>query len=185
MDRHLIDRWTDNTAFGVVLIFSSVLVLPVLALGLVISIGMVAAAAFGGTAVLEGAVIVALSFGGAIGLFGWLRAHLKHRTGEGNPTATILCLVIGTATALAVSAIVTVPVVDAVRAPWGGLEDVWPALPFIGANAVWAVCGIAWIQRLMHRYAQRTGRAFDGMPVVMVSVALALATSAALITTGL
>jgi hypothetical protein len=185
MDRHLIDRWTDNTAFGVVLIFSSVLVLPVLALGLVVSVGMVAAAVVGRTAVLEGAVIVALSFGGAIGLFGWLRAHLKGRANAGNPTATILCLVIGAVTALAVSAIVTVPVVDAVRAPWGGLADVWPALPFIVANAVWAVSGIGWIQRLMHRYAQRTGHAFDGVPVVMVFVAIALAAAVGLISTTL
>jgi hypothetical protein len=185
VDRYLIERWTDNTTFGVVLIFSSVLVLPVLALGLVVSLGMLVAAVVGQTAMLEGAVIVALSFGGAIGLFGWLRAHLKEGAGERSPTATITCLAVGTATAVAVSAIVTVPVLDRLREPWGGLDDVWPALPFIVANVVWAISGIAWIQRLMYRYKGRTGRAFDGMPAVLLFVAIALVAAVALISTTL
>ena len=35
--------------------------------------------------------------------------------------------------------------------------------------------GIARMQRLMRRYAERAGRAFDGLPIVLLLTAIALA----------
>jgi hypothetical protein len=51
---------------------------------------------------------------------------------------------------------------------------------FVLANLLWAFAGIAWMQRLMDRYAERTGQAFDGLPVVLLFTALALAIAATL-----
>jgi hypothetical protein len=51
---------------------------------------------------------------------------------------------------------------------------------FAAANLVWAVAGIARIQRLLNRYAEKTGRAFDGLPVVLLFTAIALVIAAAL-----
>ena len=187
MRRHSIDRWTDTTTFGIVLIFSAVLLLPVLALGLVVSFVMLVVAVAEQTAELAGAVVVVLSAGGAVGMFGWLRAHHQvKRPTMHNVTATLLCLAVGIATALAVGAIVMVPTVEAaLRSPWGSPAAAWPGVLFVAAHAVWALSGIAWVQRLSLRYAEHTGRPFDGIPIIVLLVAIALATAAALIATAL
>ena len=51
---------------------------------------------------------------------------------------------------------------------------------FATANLVWAFAGIARMQRLMRRYEERAGRAFDGLPVVFLFTAIALAIAATL-----
>ena len=51
---------------------------------------------------------------------------------------------------------------------------------FAGANLVWAFAGIARMQRLMGRYEERAGRAFDGLPVVLLFTAIALVIAATL-----
>jgi hypothetical protein len=186
MHRSLIDRWTDTTPFGVVLAMSSALVFPVLGVGLFISFWMIGAAVMERTVELIGAVIVVLSVGGAAGIVGWLRARHQLRLPDSlSMTATLVFLSIGAATALAVSAIVVVPVSAAMMQPWGAPMEAWPGLLFPLANIVWALHGIGWMQRLMRRYAEDTGRPFDGMPTVALVITLALAIAAALITTTL
>lgn len=183
MDRHLIERWTDTTAFGVALVFAGTLALPVLAFGVIVSVGLVVAAVVEQTANPMGTVIVVLSAGGAIGVIGWLRAHRGTSAPEGhNVTATLVCLVVGAVTALAVGAIAAAPIVISLRDPWIRLAEVWPAGLFVAAHVVWVLAGIGWMQRLTRRYAEHTGRAFDGLPAASLCVAIALAAAAALVT---
>ena len=186
MERSPIDRWTDTTAFGVVLAMSSVLVFPVLGVGLIASFWMIAAALVERTAELVGAVVVVLTVGGAAGMLGWLRARNQVASLDSlSLTATLVFLSVGTATALAVGAIVAVPLSAAMMQPWGAPVEAWPALLFPVANLVWALHGIGWMQRLMRRYAEQTRRPFDGMPTVALVITIALAIAATLITTAL
>jgi hypothetical protein len=128
-------------------------------------------------------VVVVLSAGGAIGVIGWVRALRGIRRPEGhNVTATLVCLVVGTATALAVGAFAATPMVAGLREPWGPAAVAWPAALFVAAQAVWVLAGIGWMQRLMRRHAEHTGRAFDGIPVVLLFVAIGLGVAAALLT---
>jgi len=186
MDRSLIDRWTDTTPFGVVLAMSSVLVFPVLGAGLIVSLLMIGAAVVARTAELVGAVVVVLTVGGAAGILGWLRARAQvTRADSLSMTVTLVCLSIGTATALAVGAIVAIPLSAAMMEPWGAPAEAWPGLLFPVANVIWAQHGIGWMQRLVRRYSEQTGRPFDGMPTVALVMTIALAMAAALITTTL
>jgi hypothetical protein len=180
MDRHLVERWTDTTTFGVALVLAGTLALPVLALGVIVSVPMIGFALFEQTVEPLGAVVVVLSAGGAIGVIGWVRALRGIRRPEGhNVTATLVCLVVGTATALAVGAFAATPMVGSLRESWGPATVTWPAGLVVAAHAVWVLAGIGWMQRLMRRHAEHTGRAFDGIPVVLLVVALTLALVAA------
>jgi len=183
MDRHLVERWTDTTTFGVALIFAGTLALPVLALGVIVSVVMIGVALFKQTVEPFGTVVVALSAGGAIGVIGWLRARRGISSPDGHDvTATLVCLVVGIATALAVGAFSAAPIVVYLRKPWGPVAAAWPAGLFAAAHAVWVLAGIGWMQRLMRRHAEHTGRAFDGIPVVLLFVAMGLGAAAALLT---
>jgi hypothetical protein len=189
MDRHLIDRWTDTTTFGVALAFAVALALPVLALGIIVSVAMIGVAIFEQRIGPFGPVVVVLSVGGVIGVVGWARARQGSSRPEGhNVTATLVCLVVGTATALAVGAFAATPMVGGLREPWGPAAvawtaaAAWPAALFVAAHAVWVLAGIGWMQRLMRRHAEHTGRAFDGIPVVLLFVAMGLGAAAALLT---
>ena len=182
MDRPLLDRWTDTTVFGVALAISGAMVFPVLALGLVVSVGMVGFAFAQQTTEVFGAVIVVLAAGGAVGVIGWMRArHQVWSPEEYNLTATLVCLVVGAITALAVGAIVAVPL----SAMMPERAYAWPGFLFVAANVVWGLHGIGWMQRLARRYAEETGRAFDGIPTVALVITIALAVAATLITTAL
>ncbi len=183
MDRALIDRWTDTTAFRIALALSSALVLPVLALGILVTI-------LGGTVLLaehaavgfEQVAFGLLSVGGALGLVGYVRALLGVRKPERhNVAATLICLMAGIATALAVAGYSIVGTLDGLREPW--TSPAWLSLTtlFASANLVWALSGIAWLQRLPRRYTERTGRVFDGLPTLLLFVAVTLAAAAAAI----
>jgi hypothetical protein len=187
MNRPLIERWTDTTVFRFVLFFSGVLVMPVLALGVLTTV-------IGGTLLviepsaieLEQAMFGLLSAGGALGVVGYARAHLGVRNPHRhNVTATLLCLAAGILTALAVAGYAMFGTFAASRSPWE--TPAWVAVTtlFAAANVVWAVAGIAWLQRLPRRYAERTGAAFDGVPALFLFVAVALATAAMAIATTL
>jgi hypothetical protein len=184
MERALIDRWTDTAAFRAALFFSAVLVLPVLALGLVTTVGMLVAA--GGSAqlsVLDGGSIALPSLGGALGIAGLVRAQWAARTAKRhNVTVTLICLAIGIATALGVAGVVVAELVTNALAL--GKWRVWASIAaaFVAAHACWVLWGIAWMQRLMRRYAERTGHAYDATPAILLGVAIALATSAAFVT---
>jgi hypothetical protein len=183
MGRHLIERWTDTTTFGVALAFAGALALPLLGLGVIVSVGLIVGALVEQTANPLGTVIVALSAGGAIGVIGWVRALRGiNRPEEHNVTLTLVYLVIGTVTALAVGAISSVPMVVSLREPWELPTDAWPVVLFVAAHMVWVLAGIGWMQRLTRRYAEHTGRAFDGIPAALLCVAIALAAAAALVT---
>lgn len=195
MDRHLVERWTDTTTFGVALVFAGTLALPVLALGVVISVVMIGVALFEQTVGPFGPVVVVLSAGGVIGVIGWVRARQGFSKPEGhNVTATLLCLLVGTGTALAVGAFAAAPIVMPVPESWGPVAAawpaaavwpaavVWPAAMFVAAHVVWVLAGIGWMQRLMRRHAEHTGRVFDGIPLVLLCVAITLAAAAALVT---
>jgi len=187
MHRHFIDRWCDTTAFRIALGLSGVLVLPVLALGVMVTLigGSIMIAE--PSAVELGQVVFALlAVGGALGFVGYLRAHFGSKDpGRHNVTATLLLLTAGVLAALSVGGGVLV---------WAlvmGIE-MWPrdlhdgtAVFVLGglfatANLVWAFAGIARMQRLMRRYEERAGRAFDGVPVVLLFTAIALAIAATL-----
>ena len=187
MDRASIDRWTDTVGFRIALALSAALVLPVLALGVLTTVVGGAVLFAEQTAVgLEQAAFGMLSAGGVLGLVGYGRALVGVRKpARHNVTVTVLCLAAGVATALAVAGYSAVGTLDRVREPW--VSPVWVSLTtlFAAANVVWALSGIAWMQRLPRRYIERTGRAFDGIPVLILFVAITLATAAALITTGL
>jgi hypothetical protein len=164
-------------------------VLPVLLVG-------IAATAVGGAKVLvyglpnelepEAIVIALLSCGGACGFAGYLRARRSCTAPfRRNVTATLTLLAAGVLSALSVAAIVAVSTVDAAR----DLSGVGPLLllggVFAAANLAWAGAGIAWMQRLLHRYAEKTGRAFDVVPVVLLLVAISLGMAAILATATL
>jgi hypothetical protein len=171
MRRQLIDRMTDTPAFAVVLFLSGLVVLPVLALGVLVSpfflIGGPAAAGAGGL------VFIVLSTGGAIGIVGWLRARWGARTPERhNIGLTLAFLAIGIATALAVGGIIAYFAITDART-WTDPKLIATAV-FVFAHGVWIVGGIAWIERLMFSYAVRTGRIFDAIPVALLLVALGL-----------
>jgi hypothetical protein len=187
MDKSLIDRWTDTTGFRFVLLFAGLLVMPVLAVGALTTV-------IGGTVLLvessavelEQAVFGLLSAGGVLGVAGYLRTHHGARNPDRhNVTATLLCLAAGIATALAVAGYTVFGTIDGLRSPWGSTTRVSLTALFAAANVVWAVSGIAWMQRLPRRYAERTGVAFDGVPALLLFVAVTLATAAATIATTL
>jgi hypothetical protein len=186
MARSRIDRWTDTTPFDVVLAMSSVLVFPVLGAGVIASLWMIGAALVERTAELIGAVVVVLAVGGAAGILGWLRARYQVASPESlSVMATLVFLSIGTATALAVGAIVAVALSAAMMHPWRAPVEAWPGLLFPVANLVWALNGLGWMQRLVRRYAEQTGRPFDGMPTVALVITITLAVAATVITTTL
>jgi hypothetical protein len=186
MDRSLIDRWTDTTAFRIALAVSGALVLPVLALGVLLTvIGSAVLLAEKATVGLEPLAFGALSVGGVLGLVGYGRALAGARKpARHNVTATLVCLTFGVVTALIVAAYSVLGTLDGFRQLWASPMLVSLATLFTTANVVWALSGIAWMQRLPRRYTERTGRAFDGMPVLILLVAITLATAAALITTA-
>jgi hypothetical protein len=186
MERSLVDRLADTTAFRVLLALSGCAVLPVLGIGVLMT-------AIGGAALVSapqrievGQVAFGLlALGGALGMIGWVRVLIGLRApARHSVAATLLLLAAGILAALAVAGFVAVVVIEAARlrawpdaAAWLGLGAL-----FVAANLVWALAGVASIQRLLRRYAESTGRLFDTLPVVLLSVAIALATAAVLTT---
>jgi hypothetical protein len=186
MERSLIDRWTDNAAFRLALFFSGLIAVPVLLLGLLGTVSLLVAAVARQRAELEGAAFVLLSLGGALGFLGYLRAHRAARDPSGHAmTTTLLCLAIGVVTALGVAGFIAAEAIESWLSPWGSARWLAFAAPFGAANVVWALAGVAWIQRLSYLYAEETGRRFDTVPAMMFFVAVALATSAVLVMTSL
>ena len=187
MDRPVLDRWTDTTVFRAVLLFSGMAVLPVLALGVLTTV-------IGGSALLmqrsavdlEQGLFGVVAIGGALGFVGYARAHVTARNlVRHNITATLLCLAAGVAAALAVAGYVLFVALEGLRSPWREPREVLLTTLFAVASIMWAVSGVAWMQRLPHRYAEKTGRAFDSLPGVLLFVAIALVTAAVLTTTTL
>ena len=187
MDRSVLDRWTDTTVFRLALLLSGMAVLPVLALGAFVTvIGGTAMVYSHSTVELEEAVFGLLSVGGILGFFGYLRAHVAAK----NParlsvTATLIFLAAGVAAALVVAGYSAFGTLYGLRNPWGLPMMAVPSALFSAANVVWAVSGVAWMNRLSHRYAETTGRAFDTLPAVLLLVVLVLATAAVLKTATL
>jgi hypothetical protein len=188
MVRHAIDRWADTTAFRVALVFAALGVLPVLFVGVGMTlVGGLKAFVYGWPGELElGAMALPLlSAGGACGFVGYVRALSGMKKPQRhNVTATLVLLTAGVLAAISVAGIVIATVLGA-GLPYREAANVLVAAAlFAAANLLWAFSGIAWMQRLLHRYRETTGRAFDGLPVVLLFVALALAT-AAVITTAM
>jgi hypothetical protein len=186
MERHAIERWTDATAFGVALGLAGAMVVPVLALGVLVTV-------IGGSFLiqerasieLEQAVFGLVSVGGLLGFIGYVRAHRGAKSPAcHNVTATLLFLSAGVATALAVAGAVVIGTLYGIRSA-GSLGWVWATTAFASANVVWVFAGIASMQRLMRRYAEKTGRAFDGLPLVLLFVVISLVVAAALMTASL
>lgn len=185
MHRHVIDRWTDTTVFRCMLVISAMAVLPVLFMGVTTTLfGAVVmiAGRFDSELGLGSVAIGLLSLGGALGFLGYQRAHwgvkdpLLH-----NMTVTLVFLAAGVLAALSVAGFVVAMSISGSLEPWG--SDLWLIVPsalFAAANLVWAFSGVAWMQRLLTRYAEQTGRAFDGLPVVLLSTAIALVIAATL-----
>jgi hypothetical protein len=135
---------------------------------------------------LEEVAFGMLSAGGVLGLVGYGRALVGVRKPDRhNVTATLLCLAAGVVTALAVAGYCAVGALDGVREPW--VSPVWVSLTtlFAAANVVWAVSGVAWMQRLPRRCVEQTGRKFDGLPTLLLFIAVALAVTATAITMSL
>jgi len=189
MNRHVFERLYDTVAFGIALGLSGALVVPVLLMGISMTISGGVTLLFGQSAMELKPAYVAfalLSIGGALGFTGYVRA----RWGEKDPTAhnvtaTIVFLAAGVPAALSVVGVI----VALMLSVWleTGESPLWllPSGAFAAANLVWALAGIARMQRLLRRYAEHTGHAFDGVPVLLLLVALALATAAAFVATTL
>lgn len=182
MYRPLLVRWTDTAAHRLMLVLAGILVLPVLGMGVVTTL-------LSGVVILteplniglEQLVFALLSIGGALGILGYVRAHLGAREPDRhNVTATLVCLAVGTLVAFAVAGFVVAQAVASWRAPWS--RNAWLGLAalFAAANLVWALAGVAWMQRLPCCYAAKTGRVFDSLPVVLLLLAIALAIAAVL-----
>ncbi|HEX5048577.1 MAG TPA: hypothetical protein VFX89_15790 [Gammaproteobacteria bacterium] len=175
MDKALVDRITDTRTFTALFWLSGIVVLPVLALGVLFSPLYLSGGLLGEPVAFA---FVALTTGGAIGVTGWIRAHLAMREPERHGiTLTLLCLAIGIVTALAVAA-------GTVVATLSGSEDSWdraawlsavPAAGFAAAHLVWVLGAVGWMERVARRYRERTGRAFDTIPFVFLIVAIGLA----------
>jgi hypothetical protein len=182
MRRHAIDRWTDTTGFRFMLLVAALAVVPVLALGVLTTVFGVGAVILSGANVeIEHAAVGLLSSGGVLGFAGYLRAHagVKHPERHGI-TMTLVYLSAGIVTALAVAGVALSGALDLWENPWDARPWVAAPLLFAAANLVWVISGIAWMQRLTSRYAARTGRVFDGLPVLLLGLSIALGVAAAL-----
>lgn len=182
MVRRAIDRWADTTVFRVALMFAALGVFPVLLLGIGVTvIGAAKVLAYGWPGDLEpGAIALALlSMGGTCGFAGYWRAHRGVKDPRRhNVTATLVLLAAGVLTAIQVAGIVVTVVLGSGSGFWTARHLYVAAALFAAANLVGAFSGIAWMQRLLHRYRESTGVAFNGLPVLLLCVALALATAA-------
>jgi hypothetical protein len=186
MRKALIDRWTDTAAFRALLFVSALAVLPVLGVGVIMTLIGSAALLHAPSALdVEAAVFAALALGGLLGFAGYWRAHVVAKRREPRDlTATIVCLASGVVAAFCVALFVALELVNGWLASGFDFGLVLGGA-FVGANLVWAISGVAWMQRLARGYAERAGRRFDDLPVLMLCVASALATAAALIGTTL
>jgi hypothetical protein len=186
MDRSLLERWFDTTAFGIALGLSGAVVVPVLALGvLVTAIGGAFMIAEPSSLGLYQAVFGLLTVGGTLGFMGYLRAHQQDNDlRRYNMTATFVFLTSGVLAALSVGGIVLGTFVLSRDAREQDSLVALGAL-FTTANLVWAVAGIARMQRLSRRYAEKYGRVFETLPVILLFVAITLAVASAVATTTL
>ena len=187
MRRHAIDRWTDTRTFRFMLVFASLAVVPVLAAGVLTTV-VGAGAIILSPSTFDGvhAAFALLATGGVLGLLGYLRAHAGAKQPERHGvTATLICLAAGILAALAVVGVAVFCALELLRNPWDA--GPWGAAPLLlaAANLVWVASGVAWMQRLLRRYTERTGRPFDSLPVVLLSVSIALAVAALVQTTTL
>jgi len=187
MPRHPIDRWSDTTVFGIALGISGALVLPVLALGVMVTaIGGSVMIAEPSAVELWQVAFALLAVGGALGFVGYLRAHFGIKDPcRHNVTATLLFLTAGVLAALSVAGAVSVWALVVAIERWprdfhDGAAFLALGALFATANLVWAFAGIARMQRLTRRYEERAGRAFDGLPVVLLFTAIALVIAATL-----
>jgi hypothetical protein len=183
MRRHLLERWYHTTAFGIALGLSGALVLPVLALGvLVTAIGGTVMIARSSAVELGQLAFALLSVGGTVGFVGYLRAHRGVKDPpRHNVTLTLAFLTAGVLAALSVAGVVLVTAVEIWRREArDGESFLVLGAVFAVASLVWALAGIARMQRLMERWTEETGRAFDVVPVVLLFTAIALAIAAIL-----
>lgn len=189
MQRRAIDRWADTKLFRAALTLAALPVAPVLLVGIaLVCVSSIKVFAYGWPVDLEpGAIaVLLLTTGGVCGFVGFARAHRGcSAPREHNVTATLVLLAAGVLAAIGVAGIVLGAVLQA-GIPWRSASHVYVAAAlFAAANLVWAFAGIAWMQRLMRRYGEATGRAFDGLPVVLLCVAIALSVAATLRTLAL
>ena len=113
-----------------------------------------------------------LSVGGVLGVVGYARARIGVRNlDRHNVSATLLCLAGGIVTALAVAGYAVFGTLVGLRSPWSSPGWVSLTTLFAAANVVWAVSGIAWMQRLPRRYAERTGGRSTACRVLLFVIA--------------
>lgn len=187
MGTHLIDRLTGTLGFRVLFVVSAVLVLPVLALGLFVTSGfLMAMTTWQREALIEFLGPLSLSLGGAIGIIGWVFSLVAARNPERyNLPAILICLAVGVVTALAITTYSISQLIAELGSRYSsGLSA--PAFGVFGiATTIWVLDGIGRMQVLFRRYRERTGHVFDGLPVLLLFVALTLATAATLTATTL
>lgn len=181
MSGRLFDRLTDSAGFTVLLVVSGTIVLPILFLGLVLLLPMLALRLIVDGAEPEMLAVASLPVGGAIGMVGWLRARSGSAWPERhNVIATLICLAIGGVTAAAVGgSVLVVALLDV-----GASGSPWPlaAVIFSAANGILILSGIAAMRRLARRVAERTSEPVDAVPVLLLLVVLALAWTVVLLT---
>ena len=190
MHRPLLDRWTDTTVFRCLLLLSAFAVLPVLFSGVTATFfGVVAALAgrFDPALGLGSLAVALLSLGGALGFLGYQRAHWGVKDPcEHNITVTLAFLTAGVIAGLSVAGFVLFMAVSGWLEPFGpDIRLILLGGLFAAANLVWSFSGIAWMQRLLRRHAEATGEVFDGLPIVLLFIAIALATAVTLKTATL
>lgn len=189
MRRHAIDRWADTTLFRLVLLFAGFAVVPVLLMGISVTViggGTMLAGRAAAALEIEHAVVALLSVLGTLGFVGYLRAHSGIKDpSRHNVTATLVLIAAGVLAAVSVGGFVAATAVASWLEPWGSNRWLLLGALLAAANFLWAFSGVAWMQRLMHGYAEHAGSPFDGLPPLLLSVSVALATAATLIATTL
>jgi len=182
MHTHLFDRLSDTTAFRIALVLSGALVLPVLALGVMVTVISGSFMIADPSALeLEQVAFALLAVGGVLGFVGYLRAQFGLKDPcRHNLTATLLFLFAGILAAVSVAGVALFMAVETSQDFRDGASFLALGALFAAANLVWVVAAIGRMQTLMRRYEERTGRAFDGVPVVLLFTAIALVIAATL-----
>jgi hypothetical protein len=165
----LLERLTDSTAFAVLLVMASLVLAPVVLMGLFAMLALPSLLTHAWDVGSEGLTLLLLPAGGVIGYVGLFRARHPSSSATGY-RATLICLGIGMVTAATVA-------IAIVRA--AGLDDVKSACALVPAIPIVAALGR--IARLRRLRAAAERRVPDSLPLIFLAVALAEALCAIVI----
>jgi hypothetical protein len=168
-----VDRLTRSEVFTALFALATLVVVPVLLMGLVGTPLLLLSSASPDRWV--GPVL--LTAAGTAGVVGWIRAHWQiGPSPRGSVETTMTCLSLGVAAAL-------VPIGFAAFAWIDGEYEgsIWVITIVGAAHAIVSIAAVGWMQRVAWHYADRTGRNFDSLPMIFLLVAVGWAAAAILV----